>query len=91
MQYLIGLFLILFSNHVHNLIEPPGSETSNNGIYFWIYQVLFFINLLTILDIYILTGIFFVITFFAATQDIVYSRFYLFYEYTNLSKLISFY
>ena len=50
MQYLIGIFLLTFSNYVHDLLEGEISNPHDS--------------------IVILTIIFFVITFFTATQDI---------------------
>ncbi|CAF1057748.1 unnamed protein product [Brachionus calyciflorus] len=49
-QYLIGIFMIIFADYVHEMIE-------NNKIF-------------SSYDIYILTSIFFMFTFLAATQDI---------------------
>lgn len=48
-QYMIGLFMIMFANYTKNLLEGTGSNH----------------------DIYVLTAIFFMFTFLAATQDIV--------------------
>ena len=50
MQYLIGIFLLTFSNYVHDLLEGEISNPHDS--------------------IVILTIIFFVITFFTATQDV---------------------
>ena len=50
MQYFIGVFLLTFSNYVHDLLEGKVSNPHDS--------------------IVILTIIFFVITFFTATQDI---------------------
>lgn len=50
MQYIIGILMVLFSNHVHQMLEI--NQTTDRK------------------DIYLLTIIFFILTFFAATQDI---------------------
>ena len=50
MQYAIGIFLLTFSNYVHDLLEGDVSNPHDN--------------------IVILTILFFVITFFTATQDV---------------------
>ena len=79
MQYLIGLFLILFSNYVHLLLEGPNAPITH----FDSAQVVTsgqaqsmvttptpLSNAATASDIYMLTFIFFMFTFMAATQDI---------------------
>lgn len=52
-QYVIGIFMILFSGYIKYLLEEKPAEFQSHH------------------DIYILTGIFFMFTFLAATQDIV--------------------
>lgn len=49
-QYLLGIFMLMFANYVHLLLEDESIQIGN--------------------DIYVLTAIFFLFTFLAATQDI---------------------
>lgn len=78
MQYLIGLFLILFSNYVHQLLEGPSvpithfdsSEANGQAQPAPTTAGQPISNAATTSDIYMLTFIFFMFTFMAATQDI---------------------
>ena len=82
-QYLIGIFMFIFADYVHLLLEKK-STNLGNGTYILsnaksLYSLLcFFFSTCAMFllcfpnaDIYILTAIFFMFTFLAATQDIV--------------------
>ena len=68
--------MLVFSSYVHRILESddPNVDTHKGKFIFWkIYEYLIInlrIIIIFILDIFILTAIFFLFTFLSATQDI---------------------